>query len=323
MSTPYAGSDTYPDDFLIPDDADAEDASSVNVALEALGDRTAYLALRLPFRLDEFLLSGTWTCPAHVTVVELDGCGNAGSGAGGTNADMTLSSYVPGGSAGGAAERTTRLVVVVPGVTYTITIPAAAAGGASETSGNDGGDVTFGSLATFPGGGKGFAGVTPTATNQTIAGGGTVACAFYGDENGLDFAPLAVNRWPGCGGPVVGGGNGFAGHKGRSGFAGGVGGVEGTDFGTSWGAGGGGGGGGGPFGVGGAGGYGGSGNAAGAGDHGQAGFAAAANTGAGGGGGGGGGEGEGISAGGNGAAGGAGGTGRLRIKYAGAQAVIT
>ncbi len=322
MSTPYAGADTFPADFLIPDDADAEDASSVNVALEALGDRTAYLALRAPARVDEILVTSDWTCPPHVTVVELDGSGNGGGGAGGITADLLQSSYTPGGSGGGAAERSTQIVTVVPGVTYTVTIPDAAVGGATESDAADGGDVTFGSLATFPGGGKGYAGGTPTMTTQYIAGGGTVREDADGDVQTTGAIPQP-NRWPGCGGPSRGTLTGGDGRMSRQGFAGGAGGAVGPSFGASWGGGGGGGGGGGPFGVGGAGGYGGDGNAIGGGGSGQAGFAAAANSGAGGGGGGGGGEGEGITAGGLGAAGGAGGTGRVRIKYTGAQAVIT
>ena len=47
MGTQYAGSQTFPSDYTIPDDGDPEDAASVNVALEALGDRTAFLRSRL------------------------------------------------------------------------------------------------------------------------------------------------------------------------------------------------------------------------------------------------------------------------------------
>jgi hypothetical protein len=56
MSTPYAGVNVYPASFTIPDDGDAENAASINVALQALGDRTASLNARLssagnfPFR---------------------------------------------------------------------------------------------------------------------------------------------------------------------------------------------------------------------------------------------------------------------------------
>lgn len=44
MAEQYAGNpNNYPEDYTIPDDADPPTAAAVNVALEALGDRTAYL----------------------------------------------------------------------------------------------------------------------------------------------------------------------------------------------------------------------------------------------------------------------------------------
>lgn len=43
MATQYEGKDEFPASFEIPDDNDDLDAASVNVALEALADRTAYL----------------------------------------------------------------------------------------------------------------------------------------------------------------------------------------------------------------------------------------------------------------------------------------
>jgi len=43
MSSQYAGDDLFPTDYAIPADSDSRDATSVNVALEALGDRTKYL----------------------------------------------------------------------------------------------------------------------------------------------------------------------------------------------------------------------------------------------------------------------------------------
>lgn len=45
MGTPYTGTDSYPTSYTIPDDGDAVDASAVNVAFEALGDRTESLGL--------------------------------------------------------------------------------------------------------------------------------------------------------------------------------------------------------------------------------------------------------------------------------------
>lgn len=47
MATPYAGANAFPASYLIPDDGDVRSAASVNVALEALGDRTVYLYDRI------------------------------------------------------------------------------------------------------------------------------------------------------------------------------------------------------------------------------------------------------------------------------------
>jgi hypothetical protein len=45
MGTQYPGNPAaFPVDFFIPDDSDDRDAATTNVALEALGDRTAWLA---------------------------------------------------------------------------------------------------------------------------------------------------------------------------------------------------------------------------------------------------------------------------------------
>lgn len=46
MPTPYTGSIVYPASYNIPSDGDERDATSVNAALEALGDRTTYLKAR-------------------------------------------------------------------------------------------------------------------------------------------------------------------------------------------------------------------------------------------------------------------------------------
>ena len=43
MSHLYNGADSYPASITLPDDLDAADAASVNVALEGLADRTRYL----------------------------------------------------------------------------------------------------------------------------------------------------------------------------------------------------------------------------------------------------------------------------------------
>lgn len=46
MGHQYAGADTYPSDFTIPDDLDDDKAATFNVAFEALADRTTHLVTR-------------------------------------------------------------------------------------------------------------------------------------------------------------------------------------------------------------------------------------------------------------------------------------
>lgn len=46
MSTTYGGANTYPANITLPSDGDVKNAASVNVPLEGLADRTAYLYAR-------------------------------------------------------------------------------------------------------------------------------------------------------------------------------------------------------------------------------------------------------------------------------------
>lgn len=309
--------------FTIPSDGDGPiEAADVNVAFEALADRVQYLALRGPLRVDTFNATGTWKAPAGVTAVLVEGYGGGGGGGGGRTADVATSEHANGGSGGGGSVKSTVQVAVTPGTVYTVTIGAAAAGGAANSNGTDGVAATFSSLATFPGGGKGFgSSASPTTFARSIVGGNTVAYTAVGDEDFDVPGYPKFHRHPGCGGGTVGHANGIAGFPSLQGFSGGAAGVVGADDGTTWGGGGGGGGGAGPFGAGGAGQAGGAGVAVGAGVTGSAGIAAGANTGGGGGGGGGGGAGS--TSGGAGGAGGAGGTGKIKVIYLGPQAVVT
>jgi len=326
--------------FTIPADGDNLDAASVNVALEALADRTQILALAVKNRIDEFTASGTWTCPDNVFSVVVEGCGGGGGGAGGGGSNTTTDRDVAGGGGGSGAPRRSRVVAVTPGTTYTVTIGAGGAGGAAGASGNnmstagsDGASTTFDTLATFAGGsGAGRVGYL----YATVRASGN-ACFGVPGQGKATSAPksdgiIMVGR-PGGGGPGSGGyggcavsnttggeGLGFPGVDSAEGYAGGASGLEGGDSGSYRSGGPGGGGGGGAYGVGGDGGNGGAGNYAGAGTAGGAGTAAAANTGAGGGGGGGGGHGTSGAAGGAGAAGG---SGRCRVFYVGPKATVT
>jgi hypothetical protein len=275
-------------------------------------------------RMDEFLVSGTWTCPPSVFLVTLDGYGGGGGGGGGvTNSTVDVTKDAAGGGGGGGSIRSSREIQVTPGVTYAITIPAAAAGGAIATDAADAADVTFGSLAKFAGAqGGGSAGFALVGHYFSCGG-----CPVGGQQAllGTEHTPLDTPPYrsglPSWGGWSVGylSPGGRDGGRSADGFAGGAGGLQGSTSSAAHGGGGAGGGGGGPGGVGGAGGAGGNSSLV-ASTAGTAGTAAAANTGGGGGGGGAGGNGTGVP---TGAAGGAGGTGRLRVSYQGNQAVVT
>jgi hypothetical protein len=313
--------------FTIPADGDDLDAASVNVALEALADRTQFLALRVQDRTDDFIASGTWTCPPGVTSVDVEAWGAGGSGGGAGPAGTGSGGQAAcGGGGGGGAQRKSRRLVVVPATVYTITVAPATTGGAASTSGSDGGTTSFGVLAEWDGGGKGLSSAdAAVAAERAFHGGGPVPMptAYAGRVAIVDQISL-VGRSPGCGGAGLGGASSVshAGTQSVEGHAGGAGALYGIASGITYAGGGpGGGGGGGPGGVGGAGGAGGNGNNGGTGVAGTSGTAAAANTGAGGGGGGAGGAGS--AAGGAAGTGGAGGSGWMRIAYRGPQAVVT
>lgn len=255
-----------------------------------------------------FTSNGTFTVPAGVFRVWVEGCGGGGGGATGGNAfGTTTSSYNTGGGGGSGALLCGQYVNVTPGGSVAVTT------GAGGAAGTDGSDTTFGALATFAGGGKGSAGASGASTLFAI-GGSPVRSAL---QPFLSFGTATAQVAPGV--PASGGygtSNVYTTHNGcrnpHGGFAAGSGGSYGTDSGAYIGGGSGGGGGAGPYGVGGNGGNGGNGNNAGTGGTGTAGAAGGANTGAGGGGGGG--LGHGTSAGTQGA-GGVGGSGQLTVVW--------
>ncbi len=170
MGTPYAGADSYPTDFVIPDDGDNEDASSVNVALEALGDRTTNLHNHSPRMASlEVTASGTWTVPDRVTKAQIIGSGGGGGGGGGG----TVGS---GGGGGGGAKVSIAHVTLTPGDVITITIGTGGAGGAggvgagAAADGADGANSTFGALATFYGAMGGEHGQINGTPHQALGG---------------------------------------------------------------------------------------------------------------------------------------------------------
>lgn len=310
--------------FQIPADGDTLDAASVNVALEALADRTQWLARALrasALAVLPFTSSGDFYAPPNAQWAVLLAWGGGGGGGGGGSGDNTADHYPKGGGGGGGAGSVMGLVPITGGDRYAVTIGAGGNGGAAQANGSPGNDTTFAeyggaTLATFKGGDGGYANTNKTFATAMTIGGGSVQNGYVGLTNMVDVNTTTIVRSGfgdgGFGGvsgaPSAHGGGGL--HS-KEGFAGGSEGTTGTDFAvTIRGGGWGGGGGGGPGGVGAAGGNGG--NATGtAGDPGTAGSAAGANTGAGGGGGGG--AGAGSVSGGTGGAGAAGGSGAMYV----------
>lgn len=178
---------------------------------------------------------GTYTfiVPAPVLYVEVWGGGGGGS-ANGVNGI--------GGSGGGGAYGYKRLTGQTVGASITVTIPAAALGGAvgGNNNGAAGGTCTFGALMSVAGGSGGtalnnngtFGGAAPTGVDVAIAGGTAMGSAFSGavpigragdaprgGSGGIAALVLGqTGMWPGGGGGVgastvanSGGGNGAAG----------------------------------------------------------------------------------------------------------------
>lgn len=327
--------------FTIPDDGDDLSAASVNVALEALADRTQFLAKAMraaPQRADAFTANGTWTCPANVTEVLLEMWGGGGGGAGASQSGTAAGQSGTGGGGGGGAQKFVTRVAVTPGTVYAVTIGGGGVGGGGSASGDDGADTTFGSLATARGGGGGRAQATlDSADARAFPGGRSVRAASLPNyaTKFVTIAPtdaqvhpyLVAPRAPGEGGAGVSwaatnsmGSLGAFDGASSARYAGGTGGGFGGANSGYYGGGPGGGGGAGPGGVGGNGGTGGTGQTGTAGN-GANGASAAANTGAGGGGGGSGGNGS--TSGGTAGLGGNGGSGFCRVIYFGDQAVTT
>lgn len=79
-----------------------------------------------------FTSSTTWTCPASVLSITVDGIGAGGGGGGGESGGTT------GGNGGGAGAFKRQVVSTYPGETYTITVGSGGAAGATGSAGSDG-----------------------------------------------------------------------------------------------------------------------------------------------------------------------------------------
>ncbi len=179
---------------------------------------TSVFTLTTPFAsavTETFNTAGTtnWICPAGVTSIQVECWGGGGGGGGGRNTGT--GNVGGGGGAGGAYARKVSVPVSFPN-SYTITIPAAAAGAlgttADGTRGATGGTVTFvgdTSVTVTAVGGQG--GATKVAAATAIGGaggvGGTTGCVgdvLFAGGNG---AGNLTNGGAGGGGSGAGNAN--------------------------------------------------------------------------------------------------------------------
>lgn len=131
----------------------------------------------------------TWVSPDGVYTVYASGCGPGGGGAG-------CASGSEGGGSGDAGQSTLlQAITVVPGTSYTITVPAGGAGGGPGLAGATAANLTFGALLTLTAGAGG------------PANGGAYATTANSAPVENLFVAIGEN---GQGGPFGGGGVGAA-----------------------------------------------------------------------------------------------------------------
>jgi hypothetical protein len=147
-----------------------------------------------------FTASGTWTAPAGVTTIWLDGCAQGGGGGGVSTATGGLS----GGGGGGAESIVGVRYAVTPGTAYTVTLAnTGGGGGVGAANGAAGSSAQFGGLVTLAGGGGGVGNAFNAAAGAAGGAGGSAG----GDGARIDGALVAM------------GGGGGASHWGAGGVS--------------------------------------------------------------------------------------------------------
>lgn len=170
-----------------------------------------------------FTSSGTWTCPAGVTSINVEAYGGGG---GGGRANR-------GGGGGGGGYSATTSIAVTPGAAYTITVGAGGtAGNNTVTLGGAGGTTTatFGATTVTANGGAGGSDDLTSTAPGGVLGTGTVRFA-----GGRGSAPGATNAGGGggCAGPTSNGSNGAVTAGGAAGTGGTVAGAGGAGAGSN------------------------------------------------------------------------------------------
>jgi hypothetical protein len=189
-----------------------------------------------------FTSSGTFNVPLSVSRVIVCGRGGGGGGGGGEYRSGGTGTE-RSGSGGGGAATVCLPVSVTAGGSVVVTIGAGGAGGTAlgadgtGNNGSDGGDTTFGALATFKGAKGGYGGGKVSDTNLLnivaftsrgwgVGGGGHggIGGGAGGFSNSLDGQGSHFASGGTSGGSPAGGGGGAQGASGGNGTDGGGGG---------------------------------------------------------------------------------------------------
>jgi hypothetical protein len=141
------------------------------------GVNASWAVAQKQLKVQTFLSSTTWTCPAGVTKIYFDGCGGGGGAGGGATT-------APGGGGGGAQAVKGTELTVVPSTVYTVTIGAGGTGATgSGNNGTAGGSTSLVSLITLAGGGGGGGNTAGAAGGASGGAGGGVGASGAASAN--------------------------------------------------------------------------------------------------------------------------------------------
>lgn len=157
-------------------------------------------------RSEKFNSNGTWTAPVGVNYVLVTGAGGGGGGGG----DV--------GEGGSGAAITTRVVSVIPGTTYNITIGSGGAGGTvASPNGENGASSSFGSETWIGGVGGGATGTNVQEVSGSGAIGGNVGIFPFDGAPSAYASGGSSNDAGGGGGGIGAGGDSGSSSDGQDG----------------------------------------------------------------------------------------------------------